>query len=488
MMLLLLTILLPATAGTASYFIRPHRWRRLLWGTAAAVHLALSITAVLTIQSPPLDHWIGMDALSAIFLVLTSLLFLGATVYGIGYVAREPVAGQMDFEDGSLFKNEPESVFTGGILLLLAAMSLAILSRHLALQWVAIEATTLASAPLIYYHQNRRSLEAAWKYLILCSVGIAVALLGIFFLRMTIQDGSHDLTLAALLEQAGTLNHKWLSTAFIFMLVGYGTKMGLAPLHTWLPDAHSEAPSPVSALLSGALLNCAFLGILRVQQICAAAGMASFGGDLLILFGLLSMGLAGAFILRQADYKRMLAYSSVEHMGILALGVGLGGLGLFGSFLHTVNHSIVKAMLFLTAGNILSRFHTKDTMKIQGACDALPISGALWIAGFLAVTGSPPFGTFISEFTILRAILEQGRWVTAVLYVLFLLLAFVGMAGIVLRMALGKSEVNRVREPLTAVLPPLVFAVLALLLGVYLPGPLADRLHEAAQLLGGAGR
>ena len=488
MMLLLLTILLPAAAGTASYFIRPHRWRRLLWGAVAASHFALSVTAALAINDPPLDRWIGMDSLSAIFLVLTSLLFLGATVYGIGYVAREPVAGQLDSEDGSLFKNEPESIFTGAMLLLLAAMTLSILSRHLALQWVAIEATTLASAPLIYYHQNRRSLEAAWKYLILCSVGIAVALLGIFFIRMTIQDGPHELTLAVLLERAGTLNHKWLGTAFIFMLVGYGTKMGLAPLHTWLPDAHSEAPSPVSAMLSGALLNCAFLGILRVQQVCAAAGMASFGGDLLILFGLLSMGLAGAFILRQTDYKRMLAYSSVEHMGILALGVGLGGLGLFGSFLHAVNHSIVKAMLFFTAGNILSRFHTKDTMKIQGACDALPISGALWIVGFLAVTGSPPFGTFISEFTILRAILEQDRWVTAVLYVLFLLLAFVGMSGIVLRMALGKSEVGRVREPLTAVVPPLVLAVLALLLGVYLPGPLADRLHDAAQLLGGVAK
>jgi hydrogenase-4 component F len=485
MTLLLLTILLPATAGTASYFIRPHRWRRLLWGTAAALHFALAVIAALTLNSPPLESWIGLDSLSAIFLVLTSLLFLGATVYGIGYVGREPVSGQMDFEDGGLFKNEPESVFTGGLLLLLATMSLAILSRHLALQWVAIEATTLASAPLIYYHQNRRSLEAAWKYLILCSVGIALALLGIFFIHMTVQDCRHDLTLAALVAQAGTLNHKWLSTAFIFMLVGYGTKMGLAPLHTWLPDAHSEAPSPVSALLSGALLNCAFLGILRMQQICAAAGMASFGGDLLILFGLLSMGLAGVFILRQADYKRMLAYSSVEHMGILALGVGLGGLGLFGSFLHTVNHSIVKAMLFLTAGNLLSRFHTKDTMKIQGACDALPISGALWIVGFLAVTGSPPFGTFISEFTILRAILDQGRWIIGVLYVLFLLLAFAGMSGIVLRMALGKSDVTRVREPFTAVLPPILFAVLALLLGVYLPGPLADRLHDAAQLLGG---
>jgi len=488
MTLLWWIILLPAAAGIASYFIRWNGLRRFLWVAVAGSHLAMSIAAATPAGGTPLDHWIGMDSLSAIFLVLTSLLFFGATIYGVGYVAREPVTLRRDFEDGSLFKNEPESVFTGGSLLLLATMSLAILSRHLALQWVAIEATTLASAPLIYYHQNRRSLEAAWKYLILCSVGIALALLGIFFIRMTMQNGPHDLTLAALLEQAGTLNHKWLSTAFIFMLVGYGTKMGLAPLHTWLPDAHSEAPSPVSALLSGALLNCAFLGILRVQQICAAAGMASFGGDLLILFGLLSMGLAGVFILRQADYKRMLAYSSVEHMGILALGVGLGGLGLFGSFLHAVNHSIVKAMLFFTAGNILARFNTKSTMKIQGVCHALPISGALWIAGFLAVTGSPPFGTFVSEFTILRAILDQGRWITAGLYVLFLLLAFVGMSGIVLRMALGRSEVERTREPLTAIASPVVFAVLALVLGVYLPGPLVDKLHDAAQLLTGVAK
>ena len=485
MRLLLWIILLPAAAGIASYFIRFHGLRRFLWVAVAGLHLTLSIVAALPSGGTPLDHWIGLDSLSAIFLVLTSLLFFGATLYGVGYVAREPVTPQRDFEDGSLFKNEPESVFTGGSLLLLATMSLAIVSRHLALQWVAIEATTLASAPLIYYHQNRRSLEAAWKYLILCSVGIALALLGIFFISLTMQDGPHDLTLAALLKQAGTLNHKWLSTAFIFMLVGYGTKMGLAPMHTWLPDAHSEAPSPVSALLSGALLNCAFLGILRVQQICAAAGMASFGGDLLILFGLLSMGLAGVFILRQADYKRMLAYSSVEHMGILALGVGLGGMGLFGSFLHTVNHSIVKAMLFFTAGNILSRFSTKSTMKIQGVCDALPISGALWIAGFLAVAGSPPFGTFISEFTILRAILEQDRWITAGLYVLFLLLAFVGMSAIVLRMALGRSQLERTREPIAAIASPVAFAALAIVLGVYLPGPLVDKLNDAAQLLTG---
>jgi hydrogenase-4 component F len=484
-MLLLSIILLPAAAGIASYLIRPHRIRRTLWGVAATAHLVLAVLAATSPETAPLGTWIGLDALSKIFLVLTSALFLGASIYGIGYVAREPIAPQPDSEDGSLIKNEPESVFTGGILLLLATMSLAIVSRHLALQWVAIEATTLASAPLIYYHQNRRSLEAAWKYLILCSVGIAMALLGIFFILMAVQKEPHDLALAVLLKQAATLDHKWLSTAFIFMLVGYGTKMGLAPLHTWLPDAHSEAPSPVSALLSGALLNCAFLGILRVQQVCAAAGMADFGGDLLVLFGLTSMGVAGVFILRQTDYKRMLAYSSVEHMGILALGIGLGGIGLFGSLLHAVNHSVVKAMLFLTAGNLLARFHTKDTAKIQGACGVLPISGVLWIAGFLAITGSPPFGTFISEFTILRATIEQGRWIVTGLYSLFLVLVFVGMSGIVLRMAMGKSQESRTREPWITVLPPLAFALVALLLGVYLPAPLADTLHSAAQLLGG---
>jgi hydrogenase-4 component F len=486
MSMLWVIALLPAVAGLACYPIRNNRIRRVLWATVAAAHFALSGTVCFAEPANEIGHWIGLDALSAVFLLLTSLLFLLVTIYALGYVAREPATMHADFEDGRLFKNEPESVFTGCLLFLLSAMTVAILSRHIALQWVAIEATTLASAPLIYFHQNRRSLEAAWKYLILCSVGIAMALLGIFFVRMAAEGGSGDLTIDGLLKNATGLSHKWLGVAFIFMLVGYGTKMGLAPLHTWLPDAHSEAPSPISALLSGALLNCAFMGILRLQQVCVAAGMASFGGDLLILFGLFSMATAAVFILRQVDYKRMLAYSSVEHMGILALGVGLGEMGLFGSFLHAINHSVSKSLLFLTAGNILARFHTKDTTKIQGFCHALPATGFLWVVGFLAVTGSPPFGTFVSEFTILRAMLDQGRWGIAAAYVLALLVVFVGMSMIVLRMALGKSEQSiAAREPLTAIVPPAVFAVLAVLMGVYLPGPIADKLHDAARLLGG---
>jgi hydrogenase-4 component F len=223
----------------------------------------------------------------------------------------------------------------------------------------------------------------------------------------------------------------------ILFLVGYGTKMGLAPLHTWLPDAHSEAPSVVSALLSGALLNCAFLGILRVQQVCAAAGIAAFGQELLVGFGLLSMAVAAVFIPGQSDYKRMLAYSSIEHMGILALGVGVGGGGTFGALLHAVGHAATKAMLFLTAGNILAAYRTKSTAEVRGVLRVLPVSGALWVIGFFAITGSPPFGPFLSELTILRAMLDQGHPWIAAMFLALLAVIFVGMAGIVLEMAQG---------------------------------------------------
>jgi hydrogenase-4 component F len=277
--------------------------------------------------------------------------------------------------------------------------------------------------------------------------------------------------------------------AFLFLLVGYGAKMGLAPLHNWLPDAHSEAPSPVSALLSGALLNCAFIGILRLQQVCVAAGIAEFGRELLMVFGLISMGLAGVFILRQADYKRMLAYSSIEHMGILALGVGLAGTGVFGAFLHAVNHSLVKATLFMAAGNILWAYRSKRVADVKGVARRLPGSGILWIGGFLAIVGSPPFGTFISEFTILKTALDQGHWTVAALYLAFLALVFVGMAGIIIRMSLGDPAPNHppVRTDIWCLVPPMVCGSLALVLGFYIPEGLQRLLRHAAALIGGVG-
>ena len=222
--------------------------------------------------------------------------------------------------------------------------------------------------------------------------------------------------------------------------------MGLAPLHTWLPDAHSEAPSPVSGLLSGALLNCAFLAILRVHHILVLAGLGEFSRDLLVFFGLLSMGVAAVFILGQIDFKRMLAYSSIEHMGILALGAGIGGVAGFGCLLHAVNHSFTKGMLFLTVGNILAVYKTKSTEQVQGVLRILPITGILWFAGFLAICGSPPFGPFLSELTILKGAFDAGHPLAALGFLAALAVIFVGFSLIAIRMAYSDTAADRTPE------------------------------------------
>jgi hydrogenase-4 component F len=322
-------------------------------------------------------------------------------------------------------------------------------------------------------------------------VGIALALLGNFFLAVAAtppDGGAPPLLLHELTARGGALNHDWLKVAFIFLIVGYGTKMGLAPLHTWLPDAHSEAPSVVSALLSGALLNCAFLGILRGYQVCAAAGQEAFARGLLLGFGLASIAVAAAFVIGQADYKRLLAYSSVDHMGILALGVGLGGAGAFGAMLHAVNHSLAKAMMFLVAGNILAAYRTKAAAEVRGVLRALPVSGPLWLAAFFAISAVPPSGLFLSEFTILKAALDQGRPLVAAAYLALLAAIFIGMATAVLRMAQGApggAAAGRRREPFLAVLPPAALGVLVLLLGVHVPAAVENALEQAARALGG---
>ena len=434
-------LLVPAIAGLAALAIRPNRPRRALLLLAAAAHAALVAVCWAERPAPTLNAWIAIDAPSLLFLSITTVLFLAAAVYAVGYLAQEAHSGKHD-DDGEEvpFSNFPEAAFAGCLLFFLATMTLVCVSRHLGLMWVGVEATTLASAPLIYYHRNHRSLEATWKYLLICSVGIALALLGNFFVAVsarTVGGPTIHMTIDDLVAHASSLNPLWLKAAFLFFLVGYGTKMGLAPLHTWLPDAHSEAPSVVSALLSGALLNCAFLTILRTHTLLSAAHLAAFSSDLLVLFGLISMAVAAVFILGQSDFKRMLAYSSVEHMGILSLGIGIGGVATFGAMLHTVNHSLTKAMLFLAAGNILALYRTKSTTRVRGVLRTLPITGALWLAGFLAIVGSPPFGPFLSELTILKGVLDAGRPIVASVYLIALAIVFVGMATIVLRMVYG---------------------------------------------------
>ncbi|HOS03393.1 MAG TPA: proton-conducting transporter membrane subunit [Candidatus Hydrogenedentes bacterium] len=490
-MALLALVLLPAAAGGLAFLIRPDAPRRAMLVCVAIAHACMTAAVWRVSTQPVLNGWIAMDAQGLVFLSITSALFLAVSVYAIHFLRNEQHGMRHDLEEDLLFANAPEAVFTGCLLLFLATMTLVTVSQHFGLLWVAIESSTLASAPLIYFHRHHRSLEATWKYLMICSVGVALALLGIFFLALGAERSGLEgsMRVADLVAQASQLEPAWMKAAFIFLLVGYGTKMGLAPLHTWLPDAHSEAPSLVSALLSGALLNCAFLGILRMMQVFVGAGQQAFAQQLLVVFGLFSIGLAAVFLLEQADYKRLLAYSSVEHMGILALGLGLGGIGAFGAMLHTVNHSFTKALLFLAAGNILAAYRSKSTRDVTGLARTLPATSFLWVAGFFAIAGSPPFGTFMSEFTILRAALNQGRYIVAIAYIAFLSLVFIGMSRSVLAMAQGPPPDRPINasahESWQAIAPPAALAIVVLLLGFYVPPALNALLHEAARSLGG---
>ena len=453
------------------------RRRPLLLPFTGLVHAAMTVAVLLRPDLGEGVRWLVLDAPGRLVLLLVSILFLLISWFSVGYLAYRA--------------ERPNRVFCACLSAFLGFMSLVIWAHHLGLMWVGIEATTLATAPLIYFNSNQRSLEATWKYLLVGSVGIALALLGTFFLAYAaIQQGlASSLTFEDLLIQAPRLSKPWLHAAFILMLVGYGTKMGLAPMHTWKPDAYGEAPGIVGALLAGGATNCAFLALLRIYDICRAAGEGAYCSRLLIIMGLFSMAVAGAFMIGQRDFKRMLAYSSVEHMGILVLGLGIGGAALFGTMLHIVSNGLTKGVLFLAAGNIHRAFGSKNTDVVRGALRRVPVSGSLFLIGFLAVTGSPPFAPFVSEFSIVVGIFETGRYFSATLFLVFLLVVFFGMGATVLRAVQGEvppgTAETGYRDRFLTTAPIAVFALLVLVLGLYLPPPLAAMIDDAVRFLEG---
>lgn len=486
--------IIPALAGSASFFIRDDSIRRKLMLLTAGLHLLLSFFFIARGESTAFSGWLHLDVLGKLFLSTTSILFFAVTVYAVDFLKGEVKTHKKDFTDKFIFDNTTEAVFSGCFLFFLATMSLVVIAGHLGLLWIAMEATTLATAPLIYFHRHHRSLEATWKYLLICSVGIALALLGTLFLAVAyLHSGQQELTLLTkdLIESHQHPNTLWLKAAFLFLLVGYGTKMGLAPLHTWLPDAHSEAPAFVSALLSGALLNCALLSLLRVQQVCVAAGLGVFTRELFLLFGLLSMGVGALFIVRQKDYKRMLAYSSIEHMGIISVGIGLGGLGTYGALLHMVNHSFCKGALFLTAGNILARYKSKAVSDVHGLIRSLPASGGLWFMGFVAITGSPPAGTFMSELLILRTALQQGQFMILIMMLIVILWIFVSMAATFIEMTFGEEKKSASSESVAfsdregrwRLWPNALLLLFVLILGIFIPTGLANTIQQIVLVL-----
>jgi hydrogenase-4 component F len=419
-----------------------------------------------------LTAFFAIDPLNLIFLAILAVVFLPVSIYNLGY--RKGAKG--DRSSGTFY-----AVF---MLLFMASMTGAVASTHLALYWVFLEATTLASSYLIYFPKTKASLEATWKYIFICSIGIAVAFVGIVFISVG-SVGFDSLFLADLYRNAPSMTPLWLKLGFVFITIGLGTKVGLAPVHAWLPDAHSEAPSPVSALLSGTLLNTALLGMMRAYKLMGLAGFGSQGRIILLVLGFLSLVVTAAFILGIRNYKRMLAYSSIENMGIVAVGLGLGGPAILAALFHVAAHSLVKSPFFLTAGNILRRFGTKDTREISGLVKADPLNGWLWVAFCVAILGFPPSPVFMSEYLMISAFVSSGRWLLLAVFLLLLTVILYGMGRRVFAMSFGEPVMSSDSGPVpvSMVLPLFIFIALFTALGSGIFAPLFGLFADAAEVL-----
>jgi hydrogenase-4 component F len=393
---------------------------------ATAIHTA---TATLTVigalvvtltvnRGEPLvafDGFLRADALSAWMIALIGIVAALAASEAPRYVAR--LTGGRFYSLFHLF------VFT---------MLLAVSTDDVGLMWVAIEGTTLASVFLVNFERTRASLEASYKYLLICSVGIAIAFLGtvlVYFAGIQqFGDEVHALRWTTLVHLAPGLSPRVIELAFVFLVVGYGTKAGLAPMHTWLPDAHSEAPAPVSALMSGVLLSVGMYAILRFRPAVDAAAAAGFARGIMLTLGMLSIAVAAAFLWTSPNYKRMLAYSSVEHIGLVCLGLGFGGtLGISGALLHIANHALAKSIGFLLAGRIRAAYGSAEIAAVGGLLQGMPRTGVAFLAAMLALVGLPPFGLFVSEVMIFGAGFAQGFPVIAGVSLALLVIAFAGL-------------------------------------------------------------
>ena len=423
--------------------------------------------------APPAGSGLAADGVGAAFVVLTTIVAAAAMFQAAFLLPAERRDGH-DMADHLFCR-----FYTWSGLFILAMYGV-LLARNLGYMWIAMEMTTLMSAPLVFFHRSRLSLEATWKYLLLCSVGIAFALFGTVLIFASSQGpGSPHGTLmfGELLARGTHLDPRLLRLGFVFCLLGYGTKAGLFPLHNWLPDAHSEAPAPASAMLSGALLNCALVAIWRITQVAGSAGLSNLVQHTLVPMAAITVFAAGLMLVRQHDLKRMWAYSSVEHMGLLALAIGIGSGPVF--ILHAINHSLTKVALFLLAGNILQLYGTKSLGKLGGLLRRAPAWGVLLAAGSFAIAGSPPFGTFLSEWLLLRDTFASGHFVVAGLVIAGLTITFIAIAGHVGRVLFGNPpDTKKCNYPRSWSLAPATLLVAVVATGLALAPRVMSALTE----------
>jgi hydrogenase-4 component F len=407
----------------------------------------------------------SLDALGVLFFCLIAIIGAAASLYSIGYLRAESIKGYVT--------EERVKIFYILLHLFLLAMFTAVSVDNPVIAWIAIEATTLSTAFLICFYKKSSAIEAAWKYLIINSVGLLLGFLGTMLFVALAMKGVPESGFQgwqSLLTGATKMDPNLAKIAFIFVLLGYGTKMGLVPMHTWLPDAHSKAPVPVSSLLSGVLLSVAFFLILKFKLVVDLAAGQSFSQHLFIIFGTLSIVISALIILSQKNYKRLLAYSSIEHMGLAALGFGFGGIGAFAALLHILYHGLAKSILFLSAGNIFLKYGSTKIINVRGVIKSLPITGSLFLIGFLAIVGLPPFGIFFTEFYIFSAGIIFYPWIAA-LVILALIFVFAGFLKLISSMILGEKPEEVVVGEANAwtYVPIIVLAVIFIGASLFLP-------------------
>lgn len=438
------------------------------------------------------------DALSAYMLAVIGAVGIVATWGGL--VGRGTDA-HSDSDDSSTSRDPaakgprpegspPEGMYSALICVFLAAMSLAVIADNLGVMWVAVEATTIATAFLVGYHRTRLSLEAAWKYVVLGSVGVAIAFLGIVLLYAS-SGGTATPTLSwtALSQMHADLNPALVRVGAALAVLGFATKAGLAPMHSWLPDAHGQAPAPVSALMSGVLLSVALYAILRIQSVADRVIGPEFLRTLLVVGGLLSLAIAAALLIRQRDYKRMLAYSSIEHMGVMALGAAVGPAALSAVLLYMLSHGLVKACLFVLSGRLLALEGTTRIADIRGLLGRRPGIAVPWLIGIIGLIGFPPFGIFLAQLNIVLAGWAAGMGVIMAIALALILVIFAALVRSTVRMMFGPGEV----EGAAAVAPdraahgprlPLALALAACAVIPFLAGPIGMSLTAAVASLG----
>ncbi|MBL29415.1 MAG: hydrogenase 4 subunit F [Rhodospirillaceae bacterium] len=474
----LATILVVPIAAAALLAALPNYRLSARINVIAAFVTLLAALSLLLWQPEPGRYFV-VDDLNIVFIVLNTFVGFTTSVFSASYIGHE-------LENGRL-KPVHMRFYHATYQVLMFAMNLALATNNIGVMWVAIEMATLTTVLMVGMYRTHEAIEAAWKYFILGSVGIALALFGTILVYLTAQpvvgEGTEAMVWTVLMAHAGTFDPALLNVAFVFLMLGYGTKVGLAPLHAWLPDAHAEGPTPISAVLSGLLLNVALYAVLRFKLLLSATPGAIAPGPLMVTMGLSSLIFAGFMLYRRRDIKRMFAYSSIEHMGIIAFAFGIGGpLANFAGLLHMTMHSLTKSAIFFTVGHIAQAKRTQKIAEIRGLTTSHPVLGWGLVLGVVAIAGLPPLGIFMSEFLVVSSTFAREP-LLALPLVFGLLIAF---GALMLRVhSLAFGEPTGPSQPVHASHWPMV-AHLALVLtaGLYLPPPLVAWFQTVARLLG----